>query len=63
MLYVIPASALQYPDIGIVGNVFSGLPVTQAGTKETHQFAIVVFQHNTWPRHLREFPWLWVKRV
>ncbi|MCY1456399.1 hypothetical protein D9M71_736180 [compost metagenome] len=40
-------AAFKHADVGIVSNVFGCLPISQTSTKETHQFAIVVFQHST----------------
>ncbi len=51
MLDVDISRALQHPGVGIMGDIFSRLAVTQAGAEETHQFTIVVFQHSTWPQH------------
>ncbi|MNG15233.1 hypothetical protein D3C84_990460 [compost metagenome] len=56
MLDVAISRALQHPGVGIMGDIFSRLTVTQAGAEETHQFAIVVFQHSTWPRRRGVFP-------
>jgi hypothetical protein len=47
MLDLPAVGPLKYPQIGIVGNVLRSLAVAQAGTKEAHQFAIIMFHNST----------------
>ena len=42
--------SLQYPQVGIVGNILCRLTVTQARGQETHQLTIVTFHKHTWSR-------------
>ncbi|MNF66918.1 hypothetical protein D3C84_487190 [compost metagenome] len=41
--------ALQDPQISVMHHIFGHLTVAQPGVQETHQLAIVVFQHDSRP--------------
>ncbi len=46
------ACALEHPHISVMHHIFGHLTVAQLGVEETHQLAIVVFQHDSWPHGL-----------
>jgi hypothetical protein len=41
------AGTFQHPDISVMHHILGHLTVAQLGVEETHQLAIVVFQHDS----------------
>ena len=50
------AGALQNPQISVMHHIFGHLTVAQLGVQETHQLAIVVFQHDSRPQGCGFYP-------